>query len=235
MKPSLPLALFDLCLVPHHDRLWGSHRNTIRFDGALNRIRPSAAKNENLGLILIGGSSRHFHWSADNLMHQISSVVAGSPEVEWTIVTSERTPAGFVTACRHRFVNVSVVTPETCRRDWLVNQLSTAGIVWVTCDSVSMIYESMTAGIRPGLLEMATVKPDRVVQNVDRLVKEGLVVRWSAVPNAPAPGRSTQIFSEADRCAAEVMQRLLISESGPLVRTSIDQPVPVSVNLNPLM
>ena len=98
-----------------------------------------------------------------------------------------------------------------------------------------MIYESMTAGIRPGLLEMATVKPDRVVQNVDRLVKEGLVVRWSAVPNAPAPGRSTQIFSEADRCAAEVMQRLLISESGPLVRTSIDQPVTVSVNLNPLM
>lgn len=235
MKPSLPLALFDLCLVPHHDRLWGSHQNTIRFDGALNRIRPSQTKDDHLGLILIGGTSRHFQWSSEFLMHQISSVVSESPDVRWTIATSERTPAGFVSACRRHFNDVSVVTPTTSGRNWLIDQLSAAGAVWVTCDSVSMIYESMTAGARPGLLEMPTVNSDRVVQNVDRLVKEGLAVRWSDVSRELSPGRSAQIFSEADRCAAEVVQRLLTTDPRLSMRASMDRTVPVSVNLNPLM
>ena len=57
MKPSLPVAWFDLLIVPAHDHLQ-ARPNLITTRGSLNRIRPAAEKNHHEGLILVGGPGR---------------------------------------------------------------------------------------------------------------------------------------------------------------------------------
>ena len=46
--------------------------------------------------------------------------------------------------------------------DWLPARLSEAGEVWVSEDSVSMIYEVLTAGAQLGLLKVQRGKENRI-------------------------------------------------------------------------
>ncbi len=95
MRPSLPLSLFDLCLIPEHDAP-PARRNVLATRGALNRIQPSATLEPSRGLLLIGGPSAHFAWDNENLYRQIAAIVAADPAIHWTLTTSRRTPAGFL-------------------------------------------------------------------------------------------------------------------------------------------
>ena len=95
MRPSLPLSLFDLCLIPEHDAP-PTRRNVLVTRGALNRIQPSTALEPSRGLLLIGGPSAHFAWDNENLHRQIAAIVAADPAMQWTLTTSRRTPAGFL-------------------------------------------------------------------------------------------------------------------------------------------
>ena len=62
MKPTLPTAWFDLCVIPAHDRTRHTE-NILVTRGVLNRVRRDAAKDERAGLILVGGPSGHVTWS----------------------------------------------------------------------------------------------------------------------------------------------------------------------------
>ena len=66
MQPTLPLYLFDLCLIPEHDGI-APRKNVVLTRGALNRIRPSDRQESGQGLLLVGGPSAHFGWDAKAL------------------------------------------------------------------------------------------------------------------------------------------------------------------------
>lgn len=210
MKPSLPTALFDLCLIPTHDNLLFRPHNVIRTEGALNRIRPSADHDSGKALLLIGGPSKHFQWSDDALMDQVRRVVQVSESnVCWTLATSERTPDSFIHRWRNHAPGIPLVTAQECSSRWLPEQLAACGTVWVTCDSMSMIYESLTAGTRVGLLELSVIRRDRITRNIQRLCGMGWGVttrQWLAGRQLPTLNRQ---FSESDRCSAIVVDRLL--------------------------
>ena len=95
MKPSLPRRCFDLCILPRHDGV-AADAHTLVTDGALNRVRPATASDANHGLILIGGASPHFEWDSDAIQVQIKSLLARTPDMQWTLATSRRTPANFL-------------------------------------------------------------------------------------------------------------------------------------------
>ena len=90
-------------------------------------------------------------------------------------------------------------------RDWLPQRLAEAAEVWVTEDSVSMIYEALSSGARVGLLPVPSLKKaGRVARGIARLVEEGFVTRftdWSPAAGLAAPPR---VLREADRCANSV-------------------------------
>ena len=121
MKPSLPLWMFDVCLIPVADELRRIPPNVIVTEGALNRVRPSDTLDPRRGLILIGGPSDHFGWSDEGVLSQIAAVINGSPEIEWTLTTSRRTPASFMarwscTGLRGQMIPVARPIPTGCRR-----------------------------------------------------------------------------------------------------------------------
>jgi len=208
MKPSLPTALFDLCLIPMHDKLIFNPHNVIRTEGSLNRIQPSIEQNSRKGIFLIGGPSRHFAWSDENVLQQILSITQ-KERMQWTLATSDRTPDSFVRAWRTQVPEISLVTSQECSSQWLPEQLEKCGTAWVTSDSMSMIYEALTAGTRVGLLELPRINDDRISRNVQRLIASGFTItasQWLAGRKLPIQIRQ---FSESNRCAAIIAERLL--------------------------
>ncbi|MEI7701906.1 MAG: ELM1/GtrOC1 family putative glycosyltransferase [Planctomycetia bacterium] len=216
MKPSLPPALFDLCLVPRHDTLRFPWPGVIRTAGAINRVRPSESRDPRRGLILVGGPSKHFHWSDQDVLRGIQKVTDQSPQ-RWQIVTSRRTPPSFLKLWTHTGVDIPHVDQRDAPSEWFGRTLAESGTVWVTCDSVSMIYEALTSGARTGLLPLRPRSGSRIAQEVQRLICDRLVLSADHRHTELQPAFQAAGCTEADRCAAAILERGLVS-----VRTSSD-------------
>ena len=213
MKPSLPAFLFDFVVMPRHDlAAGGDGRRGERYlltQGAINRVRYDPARKESLGLILVGGPSREHGWNPDELSDSIRAVVESEPDRGWVLTNSRRTPPGFVERLRANAPGVECREATETGPDWLPDQLARAETVWVTRDSVSMIYEALTAGARVGLLDVPLRgKPGKLTRGVEELVREGWVTPWERWRETrelpPSPG----LLNEADRIAGELAKRL---------------------------
>lgn len=205
MRPSLPLFLFDLCLIPRHDVAAASARVFVTL-GALNTVLASADKAPDQGLILIGGVSPHFHWDNASVVAQVREIARRESHITWTLTTSRRTPADFIAQLRARTPdNLSIVPAEQTTPDWLETRLSTASWAWVSEDSVSMVYEALSAGASVGLLTLPPSGDSRVARGIQQLVDEARVTtyaRWSATHVPPPAG---QVINEAERCARHLL------------------------------
>lgn len=209
MRPSLPLCCFDLCLVPEHDDP-PDRDNVLATRGALNRIRPSVSHDPRQGLFLIGGPSAHFDWDDEGIWREIETILEAEPEKNWTLTTSRRTPAGFLDSRRHRKVdNLAVVPFVETSPDWLPEQLTRAGAVWVSADSVSMVYEALTAGAALGILDVPRRAESRVSRGLERLIEEGWVQPFQVWRREKKLSRPERAFDEAARCATWIYERWL--------------------------
>jgi uncharacterized protein len=215
MKPSLPLWLFDLCLVPRHDVKHDrtSDPRMVITQGALNRISEDGPVKTATGLILVGGPSKHHEWAGERLLTAIEDVVCRRTELQWTLTDSRRTPIGFIDEIQTlKLPGLTIVPHAQTTAGWLPERLLAAQEAWVTEDSISMIYESITAGARTGLLPVP-VKDSmgRIAKAVDTAVSAGYAVRyseWSETNVMPAAGAS---LHESARCANEVLTRFFKS------------------------
>lgn len=203
MKPSLPKRCFDLCIIPAHDQTQSS-ANQIVSAGALNRMQPGQADGHT-GMILIGGPSKHFGWDDQQLLTQLKQISQG--ELQWTLTTSRRTPDSFTTALQQTGLNnITLVPYADTAHGWLAQQLPNVTQCWVSADSVSMVYEALTAGCAVGLLDVPQTGSNRISAGLDQLVQSKTVQRfvdWDNDKLAPPAER----FNEAERCAALVIER----------------------------
>lgn len=206
MKPSLPLFLFDLAIVPEHDDV-PSHAKVIHSRGVLNPMHAGENKPDSL-LLLIGGPSKNVQWSDAAVLQQIEGVVAAiKPGATWRITDSRRTPESLRAQLKIKY-GERLQPFSDCPPGWLAERLAVTETVWVSEDSVSMVYEALTAGCRVGLLRLPEADHNnRVMRGVDKLVSYGLVTTfndWSHTHELKAPAR----FNEAERVARLVMERL---------------------------
>jgi len=202
MKPSLPLGCFDLCLIPEHDAP-PARDNVIATRGALNRMRPGPKQPES-GIILIGGPSRHSGWDEAALLSQLEQILARDKR-HWRMTSSRRTPAS--TGQRLAALSgVEFVAASDTGRDWLPAQLAVAETCWVTEDSVSMIYEALTAGCAVGTLAVPQSRENRLQQGVKGLADKGLVTPFAAWRGGTLAAPAAT-FDEAGRCAEQVLAR----------------------------
>ena len=208
MKPSLPLSLFDACLIPDVHKLRRIPGNTILTKGVLNRVLPGKHKDLRQGMFLVGGPSPHYKWAGERAFQQIYEIVTGCADVEWTIATSRRTPEAFSRLCDRANFPAKLVLASDVGTDWLPAQLDTAGTVWVTEDSVSMMYEALTSGARVGVLELVRHRRNRVTECIDTLVDSNLAVRWSDWQSSRKWNTRRERFFEAERCAELLLDRM---------------------------
>jgi hypothetical protein len=205
MRPSLPLSWFDLCVIPQHDHP-PTRANVVATRGVLNTARPSAEREADKGLFLIGGPSKHHGWDTPALLAQIDAILAATPAVRWTLTTSRRTPAeteAALLALQARGLDVRPVrdTPP----GWAMEQVARSAQAWVTEDSVSMVYESLTAGAATGLLAVPRLGETRITAGVAQLQREGFVTTFSDWQRDGDLHVPPTRLSEADRVAAVVL------------------------------
>ncbi len=207
MKPSLPLFLFDICVIPEHDRP-PPFSSVIASKGVLNAVMPSAALKDDKGLILVGGPSKHHGWDNGEIVQQLTALKQRHPAIQWTLTTSRRTPEDFVAAIADLADDHFVITPfEQTDKAWLQQQWQQSRTVWVTEDSVSMVYESLATGAQVGLLTVPRIKASRVSAGVDQLLADGWVGSYADLQQGralPEGGR----LQEADRVAKLVLTHI---------------------------
>ncbi len=207
MKPSLPIAWFDLCLIPEHDAP-PEAPNVLATRGVLNPVRPAPVKDPAQGLILLGGPSRHHDWPLDAVLEQVRAVVEGTPGVRWEVTDSRRSPpAALARLAESGLRRVTFHPWRETPPGWLAERLAQAGRVWVSEDSVSMLYEALTAGAAVGLIEVPRRSRGRVARGVDALAAEGLVLRFGAWRAGRPLEPPAQPLDEAGRCAEAILAR----------------------------
>lgn len=214
MKPSLPRAWFDLCVMPEHDvaagRAVAPGSNVLLTRGALNGMQ-AGEKNAKAGLILVGGSSRHYGWREKELVAQVETIVQREPWVQWVLTTSRRTPASTTTRLQAlAFNNLTVVPVQATGPGWLAAKLAPAAWVWVTEDSVSMVYEALTAGCATGILPVPRRRRvGKIARGISALTQDGLVTAFNDWQQGSKLVPPAQSFNEAARVAAWIGEKWL--------------------------
>ena len=198
MKPNYPLAWFDYSVIPEHDGIPASDR-VIVTQGALNPIVNEQRHQSGRILIALGGSSKRHQWNADKVFTSIEQIVKQHPNNEIIITTSRRTPEQFVERLNtYPFLpHVHFFPVEQTPQGWIFEEMQQAEAVWVTEDSVSMIYEALTAGCRVGVIAMDRTKQDRITTSVDGLLGKGIISESLLLAQLPEPNA----FKEAERVA----------------------------------
>jgi len=201
MRPSLPLACFDLVLVPEHDQMKGGSDRVEATSGALNRMVPGD-KLAGSALVLVGGPSKHVRWKDQEVINQLQQIRSANPEFGLRVATSRRTPNEFLELLKG-LPNTEIVQPESVGGDWLPSTLAETERVWVTSDSVSMVYEALTAGCAVSLIGLESVANSRTQRGMQMLVDAGLVDYRTDFEST----RSGKRLAEATRCAEIILEK----------------------------
>jgi len=205
MRPSLPTRLFDLNLIPRHDSPSDSSR-IIVTDGVLNDIiaRPHTGSD---GLVLIGGPSSHFLWNEAHLLEQLKEILAASPNKTWVLTDSRRTPKTTSVALSKLVREPACFVPfAQSSPAWFGEHLTNSDQVWVSSDSVSMIFEALSAGSAVGALEVPAKRSSRVSTLSNTLAQRNMLTTFTAWRNGETL-QARKPLAEAVRCAKIILSR----------------------------
>ncbi len=212
MRPSLPYALagfcFDRMIIPRHD-LPPEKPQVLATYGAINRVQPGAVEH-NSGMILLGGPSAHAHWDDQAQLQRVRHILEHEAEWHWLLADSRRTPEATRTGLAR------LAEESACAQyrhwadtgpDWLAETLPRQARVWVSADSVSMVYETLSTTAEVGLLPVAWKKANRLAAGLETLLEQQWLLsfeQWRQGSRFP----SRPVLQEADRAARWLLQSL---------------------------
>ena len=212
MTPASHLrAKFDLCCVPVHDQV--KPANNIFFTvGPPNVSLESAEQDIGRNLILIGGVDESSHnWDEQLLISDLAALIDSSKQTSWMISSSPRTPDSTEDQVKQKLAVLPQVTflpfSET-GRGWVEDMYRIHGSVWITADSISMVYEALSAGCRVGVIPVQWQKKNNKFQrSLDHLLDKKMIVTLSRFLQGDTQWLNHQPLNEADRCAREILGR----------------------------
>lgn len=208
MKPSVPAALFDFCLIPDHDnpRITDS---IIITRGALTAVTPGKHHDPKQGLIMVGGPSRHYDWDDNSLLEQISLILKKMSGIRWVITDSPRTPG--ITSQLLKNINEVNADFQPCGvtgPGWVSEQLQQAGYAWVSEDSMSMVYESLTAGVATGLLNVPSLQQGKFTSCIQNLIINKMITAFDEWKKGKELAPPEDLLDEAGRCADYLLEKI---------------------------
>lgn len=206
MKPSLPTIFFDLVLVPHHDACT-NFGNVHTTTGVLCPI-PNVQPDDKRGVIMLGGASRHFHWDTDSVLTTVKDICATKPQVHWTICDSPRSPQNLLDPLSN-IPNATTRQWRTTNDSFLTDLLNASSQTWVTCDSVTMLYEALNTGSPVGIIDLPSKrKKNKLSIGIHNLVKNERVHLASAGHAISEKLSISQPGAEVLRCASICLKLL---------------------------
>jgi len=204
MKPNFPVTWFDYAIIPEHDGVEAS-KHVILTKGALNPIVNEQRHQQNRFLIALGGSSKRHQWNEAKVLDLIQQIVDLHPQADIILTTSRRTPKEFLDHLNEKLFasRLKIFPVEQTPQGWIFEEMQKAEAVWVTEDSVSMIFEALTAGCQVGVIKIDSLKQDRITQSVDQIIQSNLVSDSTSIQALPEP----HAFKEAERVATYLLAK----------------------------
>ncbi|MGB0189032.1 MAG: ELM1/GtrOC1 family putative glycosyltransferase [Aequoribacter sp.] len=209
MRPSWPMAWFDSVIMPKHDaNNTPTASNTHLTEGAINALGMQIHEPRNQGLVLLGGQSKHFDWPAAQVTRQVCAIIDSQPDLEWTVADSRRSPELQLANIRNARPGARIQSHKTCPQGWLMEQMQQAERVWVTPDSVSMVYEALSCGADVGFIELPPKAPNRINRSILALIAEGKVSSVTQAATVELASAPLPRLNEAESAAAWLLSRV---------------------------
>ena len=83
-----------------------------------------------------------------------------------------------------------------------------ASIIWVTEDSVSMLYEALTAGAKTALIELNKTGTNRLTNGILALIEKGYITTYNQWLKDNGYIASPPHLDEATRCAKYLINNI---------------------------
>jgi mitochondrial fission protein ELM1 len=211
MPPRYLQHRFDLCFVPEHDGM-PEQGNIMLTIGAPNRSINKRTHQVGCGLILLGGVDPKSHrWDSRQIVAMVEKIVSTDTGKHWTISSSPRTPQDTVVLLNEllqKYDNIQFFDYRETPAGWIEKQYDLNSAVWVTADSISMIYEAISAGCRVGLIPMQWLhKTGKFSRNEHLLIDKKLVTPFTAWQQGGMNRGDIKELNEAQRCAERIVQK----------------------------
>lgn len=211
MTPGLLLrSKFDLCFVPSHDSV-KQNKNIVYTLGAPNGLCDHKRHNQEIGLVLIGGVSPKQRWSTQRTLQHVQKLLELFPEKSWRVSSSPRTPNETVVALKNlakQSKKIEFFHYKDTESGWVEEEYHFCQEVWVTADSISMVFEALSAGCKVGLLSVdwksATSK---FQQNEKYLIENNFVATLEQQIHSSKECRIQKSFNEASKCALLMLEK----------------------------
>lgn len=202
MKPNFPVNWFDYAIIPQHDGVKES-MHVITTQGALNPIVNENRHQPNRILIALGGNSKRHQWNDEKVLSSIQRLVENNVHATFILTTSRRTPDTFLETLvqQNFYLKLQIFPVEHTPQGWVFEEMQKAEAVWVTEDSVSMIFEALTAGCKVGIIKINRLKEDRITCSIDQIIQSNLVCDQTFIEMLVEP----HAFKEADRVATYLL------------------------------
>ena len=214
MKPQFYESKFDLIFAPRHD-FKKVPDNVFTYIGSLSKINLS--KNlEDVGLIIIGGTNKHFNFDDNYLITQIDFIVSLFPHIDWIVFNSRRTPKSFNEKVQK---NISIAKFVDVNENFepLDEYLAKAKLKFVTPDSVNMIFESLSSSGETYLFDLRSSKKNKITKLIDEVKRNRYAgfVEEKYIENSEIrkislkkPNLLHETFREVEKVVYEIKRRM---------------------------
>jgi mitochondrial fission protein ELM1 len=213
MTPDVMLRnKFDLCFIPMHDAPV-LKENVFVTQGPPNTVKFEGRHQIDRGLILVGGLDKKSHvWKSEEIVSKIRIIIDKNPTIQWTVSSSPRTPEDTCKKLQDMAAGmgqISFFRSKDTPAGWVEEQYALNQTVWVTADSVSMVYEALTAGCSVGVLPVDWLRHDnKFNKSLMFLSEKEMIVDFDAwQKGASMPTQKDEQLNESLRCAREILRR----------------------------
>jgi mitochondrial fission protein ELM1 len=211
MSPAFWLTSgFDLIAAPLHDRP-GRGDNILITVGPPNTATFSPDHDISKGLILLGGIDPKSHnWDEKRIFDMCRTICTSHP-LEWTISSSPRTPDSTCALFEELAANhadIYFFRAENTVPGWIEEEYQKNYYTWVTADSVSMVYEALSAGCAVGVLPVDWKrKNNKFERSLQHLRNNKYITSYEEWRNGSVLRPAHPPLNEAERCAREILNR----------------------------
>ncbi len=202
---------FDLCFVPEHDGVVET-RNINLTIGAPNCSQNKRKHQKECGLILLGGVDiKSHHWESRQMAEMVEEIVKREAQIHWSVSSSPRTPQDTIVMIKKLvdvYDNINFFDYQNTLPGWIEEQYDKSDVVWVSADSISMVYEAITAGCNVGIFPVRWIRENSKFQRNEKILFEKkLVMSFKAWERGDIAQNEKIELSEAQRCADLILKK----------------------------